>query len=202
LNPTQFFSTVVAVGFWSSNEIHLLKIGSNPPFQFICTTGALPSLPRSLLLNNFSTSHDVRHPNYKPHLVIGLADGSVVTFFYNESEKTLQAKTSVSLGNSAVKLASYNVNDKPSVFACSNRAELIYWETQRLRRSPILLQDTECAAWFNTESTPSALVLSTRDRILVGRIRDLNQVHIRSVSASFFSRNKIYFMSPSLDPNG
>jgi DNA damage-binding protein 1 len=120
--------------------VHILSIRDpKSPFTVICTTPSLPALPRSLLLHNFGSNH-TDHSNYKPHLLIGLNDGTLISYVYDETDRTLSAKMTTSLGPAPVYLTAFDVDDTCSVFACGSRAEVLYWDTQRLQHSPVSLK--------------------------------------------------------------
>lgn len=141
VDPTKPYTPQVVVGFWESNRVQILSIidGSNH-FKLICSSEPYSSVPRSVLLHNFGTSRDRNQPDYRPHLMVGLADGTVVSQAYNSSEYTLEPPNSSALGGAVVHLVSYDVGGEPCVFACGNIGEVYYWNNTRLQRSPISLK--------------------------------------------------------------
>ena len=140
-NPSSFYSTIFIIGFWESNTVHVLSL-SDPrsPFKLVCTSTPLPALPHSILLHNFGSSHDADHPDYRPHLLIGLTDGTLISYIYDEFNRALKARMTTSLGSAPVHLTAFNVNETRSVFACGSRAEVLYWDMQRLQHSQVLLK--------------------------------------------------------------
>ena len=121
--------------------MHILStIDSSSPFKQMCSSEPYSSVPRSVLLHNFGTSHDRNQPDYRPHLMVGLADGTVVLQAYNASEYKLQVPNISTLGGAAVHLTSYDVDGRRCVFACGNFGEVYYWNNTRLQRSPISLR--------------------------------------------------------------
>lgn len=141
VDPTKPYTPQVVVGFWGSNRVQILSvIDSSNPFKQICSSEPYSSVPRSVLLHNFGTSYDRNQPDYRPHLIVGLADGTVVSQAYNASEYKLQPPNVSILGGAAVHLTSYDVDGKPCVFACGSLGEVYYWNNARLQRSPISLK--------------------------------------------------------------
>lgn len=141
VHPAKPYTPQVVVGFWGSNRVQILSIiDSANPFKLICSSESYSSVPRSVLLYNFGTSHDRNQPGYHPHLMVGLADGTVVSQAYNTSEYKLQPQNISSLGGAATHLTSYDIDGRRCVFACGNIGEVYYWNNTRLQRSPISLK--------------------------------------------------------------
>lgn len=138
MDPTKPYTLQVVVGFWGSNRVQILSIidGSNP-FKIICSSEPYSSVPRSVLLHNFGMSHDRNQPDYRPHLMVGLADGIVVSQAYNVSEYKLQSPNISALGGAAAHLTCYDIDGRRCLFACGDIGEVYYWNNTRLQRSPI-----------------------------------------------------------------
>ena len=146
MDPTKPYSPQVAVGFWGSNRVQILSIiDSSNPFKRICSSEPYSSVPRSVLLHNFGTSHDRNQPDYRPHLMVGLADGTVVSQAYNSAEYKLMPPNISTLGGATVHLTSYDVDGRPCVFACGGLGEVYYWSNARLQRSPVSLKVSLCS---------------------------------------------------------
>lgn len=120
-------------------QIHSI-IDSSNPFKHLCSSEPYSSVPRSVLLHNFGTSHDRNQPDYRPHLMVGLADGTVASQAYNALEYKLQTPSVSTLGGATIHLTPYYVDGKPCVFACGNLGEVYYWNNTRLQRSSISLK--------------------------------------------------------------
>ena len=151
MDPTKPYTPQIVVGFWGSSRVQILStIDSSSPFKHICSSEPYLSVPRSVLLHNFGTSHDRNQPDYRPHLMVGLADGSVVSQAYNASEYKLQPPNLSILGGAAVHLTSYDVDGRRCVFACGNLGEVYYWNNTRLQRSSISLKVRMCLRTYRT----------------------------------------------------
>ena len=141
MDPTKPYTPQVVVGFWGSSRVQIHSIiDSSSPFKHICSSEPYSSVPRSVLLHNFGTSQDRNQPEYRPHLMVGLADGTVVSHAYNALEYKLQPPNISVLGGAAVHLTSYDVDGRSCVFACGTLGEVYYWNNTRLQRSPISLK--------------------------------------------------------------
>jgi DNA damage-binding protein 1 len=141
VDPSKPFTPQVVVGFWGSNRVKIFSVIDNSnPFKLICSSEPYSSVPRSVLLHNFGTSNERSQPDYRPHLMAGLADGTVVSQAYNSSEHQLRPPNISTLGGAAVHLTSYEVDGRRCVFACGKIGEVYYWNNTRLQRSPISLK--------------------------------------------------------------
>lgn len=136
LDRSKYYSKTAVVGFWDSNNVQILSFGSKNAFELICDSEYLSALPRSALLYQFGDEKS----DHVPHLLIGLADGTLVTFLYDEAGRALESKTTISLGTTAVHLTHCEINETSSVFACGSRAEVLFWNMQRLQHSPVVLK--------------------------------------------------------------
>ncbi|TFK48656.1 hypothetical protein OE88DRAFT_1663726 [Heliocybe sulcata] len=175
MDPAKYYSTQVAVAFWTTNEVKVLAITSAQNYLVpVCTTGPLPSLPRSLLLHNFVT----RERQNLPHLLVGLADGTVWAYVLRDG--ALLEKRVFSFGNCPVALAPCEVDGRRGVFACANRAGVVFWEKGRLQTAPMLVKGVVAMARLNTEHFRSSIVLATSSGLSIGDMGHLDKMHIRS----------------------
>jgi DNA damage-binding protein 1 len=108
----------------------------------------------------------------------------------------------VSLGHAPVSLTPFQVDDKHTVLAAGNRATVFFYDSKknRLVNSPIILkvrifvclcssrqtkqdlnQEISAATRFVTNSFASSLILASPAGLFVGRVKQLDTMHIRSV---------------------
>lgn len=104
----------------------------------VCKTQPLPSLVRSLLLYNFGSDTSPKGDAHFPYLLVGLGDGSLVTFVWKDKE--LKEKKLVSLGHAPISLSPCIVDGKRTVLAAGNRATLVSFDKKRLQFSPVSLK--------------------------------------------------------------
>jgi len=130
LDTTKMFSLHIAVGFWSTHTVCLLSVASAEEyFETVCDSLTLPALPRSLLLHDFGNA---------PHLLVGLRDGTLVTYAFVKNK--FQDKRVFSLGTEPVGLTQFEMGEKKVVFANGSRAALFYLEKGILQHSSILIK--------------------------------------------------------------
>ena len=133
-------------------------------------------------------------------LLAGLGDGSVASMLWKDNK--LKDLKIVSLGHAPVSLTPFQVDDKHTVLATGNRATVFFYDSKknRLLNSPIMLkvgvfvcffpsrqtqqginQEISAAAPFMTNSFAFSLILASPVGLFVGRVRQLDKMHIRSV---------------------
>ena len=136
MDPTKNFATTIAVSFWGSNAIAVIAL-NDPGLKTVCSV-SLPALPRSVLLHNFGSSSSSKDPNYRPHLLAGLADGTLITFALRDG--TLVDRKTSSLGNAPVSLSVCTIDRRRAVFASGTRTNILFWDRQRLKPSPTAIR--------------------------------------------------------------
>lgn len=104
----------------------------------ICQSDSLNALPRSLLLYNFGSSTQKKDPDYHPHLLVGLADGKVVSFTFRDRE--LDDQQTFSLGDLPVSLNPCQVENRKAIFAYGSRSSILFWERETIQHSPVILK--------------------------------------------------------------
>ncbi|KIL67911.1 hypothetical protein M378DRAFT_185481 [Amanita muscaria Koide BX008] len=175
---TRFFTPHIVVSYWGKNAIEIFAI-ANPTLNSLYKEHQLPSLVRSLLLYNFGTDPSSKGNDYQPYLLVGLSDGSLVTFIWRDKE--LQEKKLVSLGHAPIILTPCTVEGKRAVLAAGSRATLVSFDKKRLQFSPVSLKDISAASCLNVAAFRSSFALATQTGISIGGIGDLNKLHIRTI---------------------
>jgi DNA damage-binding protein 1 len=165
LNPARPTSSYIAVSSWKTNEVIILRTDGSSGLgylQVVAKTEPHTSLPRSLLLCNFGldvTSKKKVEADYRPHLLVGMTDGTLVSYAFNKEADiiigklnyiTLIDKKTTSLGTTPVSLTSVERTDsnlpgnvsgtmRPTVCASGSRSTFLFWSQGRLQQSPILV---------------------------------------------------------------
>ncbi|KAI0720554.1 CPSF A subunit region-domain-containing protein [Cerioporus squamosus] len=190
LDSTKNFTTLIAVSFWS-NRVAILSVGPNADvLSTVCET-TLPALPRSVLLHNFGKGAGPGSPDFHLHLLAGLADGTLVT--YAVRDKELHDRKQSSLGNAPASLSVCDVDGRTVVFASGARANVLFWDKQRVRPSPTSLKDVVKGASLNAAAFPSCLVIATSSALLIGRIRGVDKMQIRTIPLGLDNPRKIAY---------
>ncbi|KAJ8080825.1 hypothetical protein PM082_017660 [Marasmius tenuissimus] len=185
-----FFTTFAAVAFWHTNQIKIYSYADSG-FKYVSQSSTLPATVKSLLFYNFGTDHTTKGHNHRPHLVAGLSNGHVVTFSCLGKEKELKDMKIIPLGSNEISLAPYQVEERRTVVATGNKSGILEWDKSRLRHSPVMLKDINSVSAFNTNSYPGSLILTTYSSIHIGRIKDINKMHVRGVSLGLDIPRKI-----------
>lgn len=189
-------TTSIAASFWKSDCVKIMRLHSLreaaglPPDGLIvevCRTERLPAAPRSLLLHTFITNEDDK--GMYPYLLVGLVDGTVVSFVYKDN--ALSDMKLISVGVFPVSLHPAVVNGKGAVMACGNRGSVLAWEKGRLLHSPLMIKDVNAAAYLNTRAYPASAVLVGVDSLVIGAVASFDKVHVRSVPLGYDSPRHI-----------
>ncbi|KZS90527.1 hypothetical protein SISNIDRAFT_457686 [Sistotremastrum niveocremeum HHB9708] len=170
LKSGHLISKAVVVGFWDSNEVIVCKITD---FTQIGETIRLSHVPRSLLITAFG-KHD------KPHIMIGLGDGSLV-LCATDTQLMPQERRAISLGSTPISLAICTSGDTVGVFAYGYRAAILFWESGHVRWSPLALKGIAAACPFDAESYERSIAFASSNNLSIGRVKGVSKLHIRSV---------------------
>lgn len=189
-DSSKYFSNYVTVSYWGENEIEVLTFDKQG-FVLVSKSPPLPALVRSAILYNFGSDTSPKGADYHPHVLAGLGDGSVVYFAWKD--KQFKEKKIISLGRAPVSLTVCQVDGKRAVFAAGNRATVLSWEKKRLHTSPIMLKEIVGVSPLNTSIFKSSLVLGTPTGLFIGRVKDLDKMHIRSVSLGLDNPRRLVY---------
>ena len=131
-------SVYVAVGFWTSNRVEILTISNAESYlQPGCEGVNLTSLPRSIIFHNFGSTGK-SSSDYLPHLLVGLGDGSLVSYTFRNSK--LKDRRVFSFGSSPASLVRCDVDGERTILAFGSRAGVLFWNKGRLQHSPVLVK--------------------------------------------------------------
>jgi DNA damage-binding protein 1 len=136
-DPSKYFSNYITVSYWGRNEIEVFGL-NHQGFVSMSKSPPLPALVRSAILYNFGSDASAKGADYHPHVLAGLADGSIVYFAWKD--KQLKDRKTILLGHAPVSLTVCQVDGKRAVFAAGSRATVLSWEKKRVHTSPIMLK--------------------------------------------------------------
>ncbi|KAG7445774.1 uncharacterized protein BT62DRAFT_969553 [Guyanagaster necrorhizus] len=178
MNESKYFSIQVAAAFWHTNQIKIYNIASSG-FTFQYETPQLPATVRSILFYNFGTT-EKNGDDYRPYLLAGLANGTVVSFVWSGNQFT-EMKL-VALGSGPVELSPNRIGDGTrGVLAVADKTMVISCPRGRLQYSHIILRDVSAATLLNSDDYPSTLILANANGLAIGRVKDLDKLHIQSI---------------------
>ncbi|KAI0372253.1 hypothetical protein BV20DRAFT_991870 [Pilatotrama ljubarskyi] len=178
-DPAKNYATSIAVSFWGSNKVAILSLDSPESYLGPVCEVTLPTLPRSVLFHNFGSGTRPKDADFRPHLLVGLADGNVVTYAFRDGE--LHDRKQSSLGNAPASLSVCSVDKRTVVFASAARANVLYWDRQRVRSSPVGIKYMIKGATLHTAAYPSCLVIATASALLIGNVRGVDKMQIRTI---------------------
>jgi DNA damage-binding protein 1 len=133
----------------------------------------------------------------QPYVVISLADGPIVYYLLDTEQGLLYERKKVSLGTKPTTLTicqrtdlspntiSSSSNDPSTqrtvLFACSDRPSVISSSNTKLVFSAVNLREIVCMCSFHSEFYGPSLTLVTDMGVILGRIDDIQKLHVRSL---------------------
>lgn len=174
---------ICAVGFWTEISLSILSL----PNLACLTNHKLEGevfIPRSIMLATFDngSSH---------YLLSALGDGSLFYFSLNPVDGSLKEKKKVTLGTQPTVLRSFKSSSSSSnemmnsinsnIFACSDRPTVIYSSSHKLLFSNVNLKQVNHMSSLNAEAYPESLALANDSCLLIGRIDEIQKLHIRTI---------------------
>ncbi|KAI0647974.1 CPSF A subunit region-domain-containing protein [Trametes meyenii] len=190
-DPAKPYATTIAVSFWGSNKVTVLSLESAETFLSPVCEAILPALPRSVLLHNFGTGVSPKDADFHPHLLVGLADGSVATFSFRD--RALHDRKLASLGNAPANLSLCTVDGRKVTIASGVRANVLYWDRQRVRPSPVGIKYMVRGTTLNAEAFPSCLAIATSSALLIGNIQGVDKMQIRTIPLGLDNPRKLAY---------
>ncbi|KAI0311510.1 CPSF A subunit region-domain-containing protein [Amylostereum chailletii] len=184
VNAANAFATYFAVGFWCSNRVQLYQFNpNNGTLELAGKHVTLPALPRSIFLHNFGRGLIGREGSH-PYLLVGLTDGSLVSYAIVEGDDKMPLLTDrrvFSLGNAPVTITRCVVRNKDAIFATGSRAVVISWASGSLQHSPVPVKGVTASTLITTEGWKSCVALSTSTGLVIGSVRDVEKMQIRTI---------------------
>ncbi|KAJ3744599.1 CPSF A subunit region-domain-containing protein [Lentinula detonsa] len=214
LDPTKLFTRIIAVSFWHTNQLKLYTFSSSSQstsdYEFLCESslGAIRAPVREIHMSFMTERH--RLDDDESHLCVfaGLTNGEVVSFEMfleeEEGEKIPKLKNTdvISLGETlpvsftqfdSTTTTATDGSPQRVVLAVGSRAVVFFWEGTRLRMEPVMLKDVTSIKTFNTQGYPDSLILSTDSGLRIGRMKNLEKIHIRSTSLGYHIPRQIVY---------
>ena len=136
----------------------------------------------------------------QPYVFVSLADGPIVYYLFNPENGLLYDRKKVPLGTKPTTLTICQQIDLSSpsssrtvLFACSDHPSVISSSNNKLVFSSVNLREIVCMCSLNSEYYGSSLTLVTDMGVLLGRIEDIQKLHVRSLALGE-SAKRIAFM--------
>jgi DNA damage-binding protein 1 len=128
----------------------------------------------------------------QPYVFISLADGPIVYYLLNIEQGLLYERKKISLGTKPTTLTIGQHTDssltsntssisRTVLFACSDHPSVISSSNNKIVFSSVNLRELVCMCSFNSEYYGPSLTLVTDMGVILGRIDDIQKLHVRSL---------------------
>ncbi|CAF3432385.1 unnamed protein product [Rotaria sp. Silwood1] len=198
LNSRDERTDLCVIGLWTQISVWICRL----PTLDILHKELLTSdtLPRSVAMITFDG---------QPYVFVSLADGPIVYYLLDIERGLLYERKKVPLGTKPTTLTicqhtdlSSTINNSRTVlFACSDHPSVISSTNNKLVFSSVNLREIVCMCSFNSEYYGPSLTLVTDMGVILGRIDDIQKLHVRSLvlgesvkRIAYMDEEKIYII--------
>jgi DNA damage-binding protein 1 len=137
------------------------------------------------------------------YVFVSLADGPIVYYLLDTEHGLLYERKKVPLGTKPTTLTICQHTDlsptsnnssisRTVLFACSDHPSVISSSNNKIVFSSVNLREIVCMCSFNSEYYGSSLTLVTDMGVILGRIDDIQKLHVRSVPLGQSARRITY----------
>lgn len=155
---------VCVVSFAQSAKVSVLGIQDFEELHTKSLGPAGEAFPRSVLIANVLTDSP-------PTLFISMADGSVITFFFNASDASLTGMNKIVLGSEQPTFKKLPRGDGLyNVFATCENPSLIYGSEGRIIYSAVNSEGASRVCHFNSEAYPESIAVATPQDLKIGLV--------------------------------
>jgi DNA damage-binding protein 1 len=134
------------------------------------------------------------------YVFVSLADGPIICYLLDIEQGLLYERKKVPLGTKPTTLtichqtdfSSISTNSRTVLFACSDHPSVISSSNNKIVFSSVNLREIVCMCSFNSEYYGSSLTLVTDMGVLLGRIDDIQKLHVRSLGLGESARRILY----------
>jgi DNA damage-binding protein 1 len=185
-------SQVCFIGTWKNSELAICSLDTLEPVKRIQISE--DSVPRSLLLAQI-------FPGQPPTLFAALADGNVVTYFFDPSSNEFSGRKSIVLGTREATFRALPRGDGLyNVFAICEHPSLIYASEGRLVYSAVTAEKATTVCPFDSEAYPGAVAIATSEDLRISVVDTERTTHVQTLKVDETVRRIAY--SPSLKAFG
>ncbi|CAF0797251.1 unnamed protein product [Didymodactylos carnosus] len=188
VNYNEERSNLCVIGLWTHISVWTLRLPTlEVQHKEPLTNGRDTdryTLPRTVIMVSFDS---------QPYVVVSLADGPIIYFLLDVEQGLLYERKKVSLGTKPTTLtlcrnetatndSTHHQQQRTVLFACSDRPSVIYSSNQKLMFSCVNLHEVICMCSFNSELYGSSLTLVTENGVVIGKIDDMQKLHIGTIN--------------------
>ncbi|KAF2863779.1 hypothetical protein K470DRAFT_254672 [Piedraia hortae CBS 480.64] len=178
---------VCFAGFWSSGEVSSLDVKTLDTIASQRVAEGEIILPRSLAVTQIVS-------NQPPTLLVGLADGTVVSYLIESAEQPFAARRSIILGAQQPELAIIPRSDSgtENVFVSSEYSSLIYGSEGHIAYSAITDEDAQRVCSFDCEAFPGAIAMAVDSEVKLAIIGEERITKIQTLKVGESARRMAY----------
>jgi DNA damage-binding protein 1 len=165
------------VGFWEGSKVEVLDLQTlkTNATESVAEEGSV-AVPRSLIVAKLFSEQPAT-------LFVGLADGNVVTYSIESSEKPFSNRKSVVLGTQQANFAVLpRADGLENVFATCEHPSLIYGSEGRIVYSAVTAEDTTCVCSFDSfEPYGRAIAIASNDQLKLATVDEERTTHVQDL---------------------
>ena len=163
-------------GFWKDSKVSFLDLQTLQPIATEkVAEDDTPAVPRSLIVANVLQGQPAT-------LFVGLADGNVVTYSIESSQKLFAARKSIILGTQQANFALLPRGDGlENVFATCEHPSLIYGSDGRIVYSAVTAKNATCVSAFDSNIYPNAIAIATDEELKLAMVDEERTTHVQTL---------------------
>jgi DNA damage-binding protein 1 len=170
-------SRTCVVGFWEGGKVAFLDLESlsTIAIEIVAEEGSV-AVPRSLIVARILADQPAT-------LFVGLADGNVVTYSIESSNKLFSSRKSIVLGTQQANFAVLpRADGLQNVFATCEHPSLIYGSEGRIVFSAVTAEDTTCVCTFDSfEPYGRAIAIASNDQLKLATVDEERTTHVQDL---------------------
>ncbi|GMR48304.1 hypothetical protein PMAYCL1PPCAC_18499, partial [Pristionchus mayeri] len=163
-------STAVAVGLWKEMSVVILSLPSLEPV-------ARQPLSGDVVIRSI----EMVRMDDNVYVICAMGDGTLFYILIDPNTLSLGERKKATLGTQPTSLHPFISNGVTSIFACSDRPAVIYSSAGKIVFSNVNLKLVNQICTLNSETYRDCLVLSDGDTLIIGRIDDIQKLHMRCI---------------------
>ncbi|KAL3433688.1 mono-functional DNA-alkylating methyl methanesulfonate N-term-domain-containing protein [Aspergillus tetrazonus] len=180
---------VCIVGFPQLAKVSVLKLQDLSHIRSTSLGPAGEAFPRSVLVASVLAEN-------APTLFISMADGSVITYDYNDQDHSLSGMNKLVLGSEQPTFKKLpRGNGLSNVFATCENPSLIYGSEGRIIYSAVNSEGASRICHFNSEAYPESIAVATAQELKIGLVDKERTTQIQTLPIKATVRRVAY--SPS-----
>jgi DNA damage-binding protein 1 len=180
---------VCIVGFPQLAKVSVLKLQDLSHISSTSLGPAGEAFPRSVLVASVLAEN-------APTLFISMADGSVITYDYNDQDHSLSGMNKLVLGSEQPTFKKLpRGNGLSNVFATCENPSLIYGSEGRIIYSAVNSEGASRICHFNSEAYPESIAVATAQELKIGLVDKERTTQIQTLPVKATVRRVAY--SPS-----